>query len=337
VGKVWKDKKGEVAHQAPVHLIDPSGKIRVVTGATFDPEDLAHDIEVLLQPHGDPFLSKWNLRPDVLFVVVLFGAAYGAGWVRLRRVNRLAMAPWQLVLYLGGLTAILAALVSPIDALSEERLSMHMVQHLLLLMIAPLFFLLANPLPPLLWGSPRKVRLRLGRLLTRSSVFRTVLWALTLLPVTCSVYVVNLWAWHHPVLYQLALRNEWAHDLQHVLFFSTAALFWWPIVSPAPRLHGLISYGYRIVYLIAATLQNTLLGMTISFPERVIYPFYATVPQLRSLSPINDQALGGGIMWVSGHMYLIPILILVYRMLVREENVVREREASEREARAAQS
>ncbi|MEX0804472.1 MAG: cytochrome c oxidase assembly protein [Candidatus Binatia bacterium] len=337
VGKVWKSEDGEVAHQAPVHLVDPRGKIRVVTGATFKPADLAHDIELLLRPYADPFLSGWNLRPDVFFVVALLGAAYVAGWVRLRRLNRLAVAAWQLALYGGGLTAILAALVSPIDALAEERLSMHMVQHLLLLMIAPLFLLLADPLPPILWGLPKKVRLGFGHLLARPSMFRSALWALTLLPVTWAIYVVNLWAWHHPALYQLALRKDWVHDLQHVLFFSTAALFWWPIASPAPRLHGLISYGYRILYLVAATLQNTLLGMAISLPERVLYPFYAAVPQLRSVSPINDQALGGGIIWVSGHMYLIPILILLYSMLMREENAMRECEASEHNARATES
>jgi cytochrome c oxidase assembly factor CtaG len=69
-------------------------------------------------------------------------------------------------------------------------------------------------------------------------------------------------------------------------------------------LHGEISYGYRIIYLVAATLQNTLLGMALSIPERVLYPFYATIPQLRALTPIDDQALGGGIMWVSGHIVL---------------------------------
>lgn len=193
------------------------------------------------------------------------------------------------------------------------------VQHLLLLMIAPLFFLLANPLAAFLWGLPKRIRLSVGRYLTRSSRFRLALWALTLMPVTWSLYVINLWAWHHPVLYQMALKNNWIHDLQHLLFFFTALLFWWPIVDPAPRLHGLICYGFRIVYLITATLQNTLLGMAISLPERVLYPFYAAVPKMRDLSPINDQALGGGIMWVSGHMYLIPILVLVARMLIHEE------------------
>lgn len=196
---------------------------------------------------------------------------------------------------------------------------MHMVQHLLLLMIAPLLLLLANPLAAFLWGLPLEMRHRAGGLLTRTSFFRYGLWALTSMPAAWSVYVVNLWAWHHPVLYQMALRNKWVHDLEHLLFFSTALLFWWPIVNPAPRLHGMISYGFRIVYLIAATLQNTLLGMAISIPERVLYPFYATIPGLRDLSSIDDQALGGGIMWVSGHMYLVPILVLVARLLKQEE------------------
>jgi putative membrane protein len=125
----------------------------------------------------------------------------------------------------------------------------------------------------------------------------------------------------------MALREPGVHDAEHLLFFLTALLFWWPIVNPSPRLHGEISYGYGIIYLVAATLQNTLLGMAISLPQHVLYPFCAIVPQLSELSPINDQTLGGGIMWVSGHMYLIPILILVARMFAYEEETLRKRPA----------
>lgn len=267
---------------------------------------------------GEPSIT-WHSRPDVLLVLFLLGTIYTSGWLRLRNRSSHAAPTWQLALYLLGLTAIFLALISPIDTLASALLSMHMVQHLLLLMIAPLFFLLANPLAVFLWGLPGRIRRRVGRLLARGSLFRRGLWALTLMPVTWSLYVIDLWAWHHPLLYQMALRNDWIHDLQHLLFFFTALLFWWPIVNPAPRLHGIISYGFRIVYLIAATLQNTLLSMAIALPERVLYPFYTILPRLRDLSPINDQALAGGIMWVSGHMYLIPILVLVYRMLTREE------------------
>lgn len=280
-------------------------------------------------PAADLPSSAWHWRLDVLLVCAVFGTFYSWGWLRLRRRNVEAALKWQLVSYLAGLAAILLALISPIDTLGGELLSMHMLQHLLLLMIAPLCFLLANPLAASLWGFPKTARLMFGRLLVSGSIFRRGLWVLTLMPVSWSLYVIDLWAWHHPFLYQMALRNSLVHDAEHLLFFFTAVLFWWPIVNPAPRLHGVISYGFRIVYLIAATLQNTLLGMTIALPERVLYPFYAAVPTLRDLSPINDQALGGGIMWVSGHMYLIPILFLVARLLKHEEADARRSFANE--------
>ncbi len=267
--------------------------------------------------------ADWHWRPDILFVLALFAAVYTRGWLKLRRRTSRAVSHWQISLYWLGLGALILALLSPIDALSGSNLSMHMVQHLLLLMIAPLFFLLANPLPGFLWGLPVKWRKPFCRLLNPVSPFRRLLWTLTLLPVAWTVYVVSLWAWHHPFLYQLALRSGWAHDVEHLMFFSTSLVFWWPVVNPAPRLHGEIPYGFRIMYLVAATLQNTVLGMVISLPEKVLYPFYEAMPRLMDLSPINDQALGGGIMWVSGHMYLIPILVLVARMFTREEESVR--------------
>ncbi len=287
-------------------------------------------------PTDSSLFTDWHWRLDVLLVLLFLGATYVHGWLRLRQ-RAVSVSPWwQLILYLAALGSVFLALISPIDALASGLLSMHMAQHLLLLMIAPLLFLLANPLAVFLWGLPGKgrqrvgrllIRLpgkgrhRVGRLLIRSSPFRRVLWALTLLPVAWSLYVVDLWVWHHPLFYELALENRMVHDIQHLLFFFTALLFWWPVVNPAPRLHGAVSYGFRIVYLIAATLQNTVLGMAISLPERVLYPFYETVPRLRDLSPINDQALGGGILWVSGHMYLIPIIVLVARMLTHEEEI----------------
>ncbi len=268
-------------------------------------------------------LDDWHWRPDVLLVVVFFGVTYARGWLRLRH-KALQLAPWwQFSLYLLALMGLVLALLSPIDTLASTRLSMHMVQHLLLLMIAPLFFLLANPMAVFLWGLPDLARRRVGVLLARRSPFRRGLRTLTWLPVAWFVYVIDLWAWHHPYPYQQALGNPWVHDLQHLLFFATSLLFWWPVANPAPRLHGTVAYGYRIVYLIVATMQNTVLGAFLAFPEKILYPFYGSFPGLRSLSPIEDQALGGGIMWVSGHMYLIPILVLVARMLTREEEEAR--------------
>lgn len=272
--------------------------------------------------------ASWGWRPEVLLILVTLASAYAAGWWRLREMGHRELARgWRLGLYLIGLGAVAVALLSPVDHLAHELLTAHMVQHLLLMMIAAPLLLLGNPLPACLWGLPRRARRALGRLLTRNAPFRKVLWAATLMPVAWLLFVVNLWLWHLPAAYQAALRDHLIHDVEHVAFFGTALLFWWPIVEPAPRLHERIPRGFAIVYLLAATGQNTLLSALIALPERVLYPYYEASRLPFSLSPLDDQAMAGGLMWSMGHMYLIPILLVVRKMLDREERMARQREA----------
>ena len=269
-----------------------------------------------------------GLRLDIVLVLALAAGIYLTGWARLRGQAEGAATVTSLVLYLGGIAALVVALVSPVDRLAAERLSMHMVQHILLLMIAPLGILLANPFPVVLWGLPGGLRESFAGLFREGCMGRSVLTALTSMPVAWTLYVVNLWGWHHPALYQAALRYWWVHDLEHWLFFVTAVLFWWPILNVAPLYRPARPLGTRVIYLLAATLQNTLLGMSIAVPERILYPFYAAVPGLATLSPIQDQGLGGGIMWVSGHMYVIPILVLVARRLISEDEAADARDGA---------
>jgi Cytochrome c oxidase caa3 assembly factor (Caa3_CtaG) len=142
----------------------------------------------------------------VTTVVLVAGAAvYGRGCWSLYRMGH-PPPPWRLALYLLGLAAIAAALVSPIDALAEELFPMHMVQHLLLTMVAAPLVLLGNPLPVVLWGVPVKARRWLARPLRREATFRAALGTLTWLPTAWLLYVVDLWLWHLPKLYQLALE-----------------------------------------------------------------------------------------------------------------------------------
>ncbi len=269
-------------------------------------------------------LASWSWRPEVLLVLVTLGSAYASGWWRLRAAGypRLARG-WRLVLYLTGLAVLGVALLSPIARLAHSLLTAHMIQHLLLIMVAAPLLLLGNPLPACLWGLPRRARRAVGRLLTRSAPFRKGLWAVTLMPVAWLLFVVTLWLWHLPAAYQAALRDDFIHDLEHVTLFGTAVFFWWPIIEPAPRLHERFPRGFAILYLVAATGQNTLLGAVIALPERVLYPYYAGSPGPFGLSPLDDQAMAGGIMWASGHMYLVPILLVVAKMLDREERVTR--------------
>ncbi len=273
-------------------------------------------------------LASWDWRPDVVLVLVTLASVYASGWWRLREAGygRLART-WGLILYLSGLAVVGVALLSPIAELAHVLLSAHMIQHLLLMMFGAPLLLLGNPLPISLWGLPRRARRAVGRLLTRNAPLRRVLWAATLMPVAWLLFVVNLWLWHLPAAYQAALRDHLIHDVEHLAFFGTALLFWWPIIEPAPRLHERIPRGFAILYLIAATGQNTLLSALIALPERVLYPYYGASSPSFGLSALDDQAMAGGIMWTMGHMYLIPILLVLAKMLDREEQETRQREA----------
>jgi cytochrome c oxidase assembly factor CtaG len=280
-----------------------------------------------LDPTVRDFLTAWSWRPDVLFVLVMLGTAYTIGWCRMRKRRFRRARRWRALAYVAGLGAVGLALISPVDRLASLSFLVHMVQHELLIMVAPPLLLLADPLPILLWGLPRKLRLGVRHLLARGAMVRRIFYSATWMPVAWGVYVFNLWMWHLPDAYEAALRNHLLHDLEHVTFFGTALLFWWPIINPAPRLHGQIAYGFRILYIIAAAFQNAALGFVIAVTDRVLYPSYASATRPWELSPLDDQAFGGSIMSEAAMMFLIPLLVLVTQWLNDEERRTYLREA----------
>lgn len=290
---------------------------------------IAHEPEIpVTHPTLKAFLLSWNWRADVIGLVAVLAIAYSLGWWRLRRQGARVARKWQLSLYLTALAAIILALLSPIDTFGPFLFFMHMIQHEFLMMVAAPLLLLADPLPVILWGLPRSFRRGMRHLLIRDAPFRRVLRAVTWMPVSWLLYVATLWMWHYPAMYQASLQNEFVHDAEHISFFLTAILFWWPVVNPAPRVHGYIPYGFRIAYLVLAALQNTLLAALISLTERVLYPYYSTAPRLLGLTPLEDQITGGLIMWIpGGMMYLVAALVLVVRMLDHEGQIARQHEA----------
>lgn len=255
------------------------------------------------------------LKAALALVLATGGSAYALGWRRLAAAGHARAAPtWRGVLYVAGLATLAAALLSPLDDLAAQLFSVHMIQHLLLTMVAAPLLLLGNPLPVALWGLPRRLRRAVARPLAGQGRLRRALRALTLLPVAWILYVSALWTWHLPVLYEAAVAHDLVHALEHVTFFGTSVLFWWPIIRPAPRLHRRTHPGFEILYLIAATAQNTLLGMALTLPERVLYPRYGVTAAARGVNPVDDQTFAGGLMWASGHMYLLPILLLLWAL-----------------------
>jgi len=267
--------------------------------------------------------GAWDWRPAVLLVIGGLAALYLRGWWRLRRTRRHGAAPgWRLAAYLIGLGCIFIALCSPLELLAELSFTAHMAQHQLLTMWAPPALLLAAPFPVILWALSPPLRRRLGALITRPGRVRGLLSWLTRMPVAGTLYTVTLWSWHHPAAYEAALRYPLLHDIEHLTFFGTAVLFWWPIINPAPRFRRLTSgamYGARIGYLILATAQNTMLGAVLGLSERVFYPSYAAGPRLfADWNPLDDQAFGGGIMWSGSHMFLLGVLILLHQAMDSE-------------------
>jgi len=288
-----------------------------------------------VDPTLTALLSSWRWRTDVIAVLVTLAAAYVVGWRRLRARGARSAPAWCLALYLGGLVALCLALLSPIDALGSLLFFVHMIQHEFLTMIAPTLLLLGNPLPVVLWGLPVGLRARVARLLVPGAWLRTVLRFATAMPVTWPLYVITLWAWHWPAAYGASLRSEVSHDAQHLSFFLAALLFWWPIVNPAPMLHGHRHHGFRVAYVVPAVFQSQALGLIFAFFPRVLYPHYEAVPRLWGFSALQDQSAAGLIMMqVEGMIYLAVVLLLVARMFAYDERMTRLREQHGVEPRA---
>jgi cytochrome c oxidase assembly factor CtaG len=239
-----------------------------------------------------------------------------------RRGGRALVNPWRSVSYLTGLAILGIALMSPIDVLSGQFFYMHMIQHLLLVMIAPPLLLLADPMPIMMWGLPSTLRLEMGRWLRPEAKFRSVARAVTTPGLVWLYFVAALVGWHDPRLYNLTLVSDLVHDLEHLTFFGTAVLFWWHVIGCAPHIHRRLSLGVRAGYAISAVPASALTGISIAFASEPIYIHYTTVPRLGKMTVLEDQMLGGVIMWIPGSMmYIIAALILIAQVLRSEAEV----------------
>ncbi len=278
-----------------------------------------------MDPATSALLRSWDWRADATVILVLLGTTYLLGWRRLRYAvhqhssrpisgpsRRRLAAGWRLAVYLAGLLVIAVALMSPIDVLSSQLFFIHMIQHLLLKMIAVPLLLLANPFPFLLWGLPEKARDRLMSLFKPQAGFRRGLRQLTTPGIVWLLYVGGLLAWHDPNAYNAALRSPWVHDLEHLTFSLGAMLFWWHVIGAGPRLHGRFSRGARLAFLLMTVPINMFIGVFIAFSSQPIYTYYTTVPRLGGLTVLEDQMLAGVIMWIPGSMmYLMAALVLI--------------------------
>jgi cytochrome c oxidase assembly factor CtaG len=272
-----------------------------------------HFIEAIYQ--------SWNVDRGVVAFLLLIAWTYTRGWRRLHLQSPQRFGVVRLLCFFAGLTAFFLAVASPLDAFAGLLLIVHMTQHLLLTMVAPPLILLGAPYLPLLRGLPPKVLKhgagpflagpalqRFGRLVTH--------------PAVCWIaFALTIVLWHIPLFYELALRSEFWHEVEHLSFFGSAILFWWPVIQPYPGDQRWPRWT-MILYLLLADLQNTALSALLSFYERVIYPTYASVPRISELTALEDQIAAGALMWVFGSLaYLIPAGLLTIEVLSSRQGV----------------
>jgi cytochrome c oxidase assembly factor CtaG len=191
------------------------------------------------------------------------------------------------------------------------------------MMAAPPLILYGTPYLPLLHSLPRRVlKHGLGPLLAWSVWHRCGRWLMH--PLVCWLaFVLTNLLWHMPALYELALRSQYWHEVQHLCFFCSAMLFWWPVIQPWPSQPRWPRWA-MIPYLFFADFQNTALSAFLVFCERVVYPTYATAPRLWEMSALDDQAAAGAIMWVCGSLaFLLPLGVLTINVFGPHRRAVR--------------
>jgi len=255
----------------------------------------------------------WNLDPVLWLGIIGFVVAYFYAIGPLRQRYHLGppATSRQIAYFLLGTITLAVALVSPLDFIADRYLfTAHMIQHMLLVVVAPPLWLLGTPgwlLTPIFRREPVR---RIARIITNPIV------AFLLLNVT-------LYLWHLPPLYDAALTHEALHIVEHLMYIALGVLFWWVVLSPveeAPR----VSRGVAIIYLFLACQPMVLLGALLTFAPAPVYLPYVAAPRITDLNPLTDQQLGGLIMWLPTNIpYLLALIVFFFKWVADQDRAER--------------
>ena len=268
-----------------------------------------------LAPHD--LWGAWNLEPPLLLGLFLLTWAYWRGEVR---SGRSKVDRRRARCFFAALVAVVAALISPLDSMSHALASAHMVQHLLLLLVAAPLFALSSPAGALVRGSPMAVRRATGPWRRRLGLTRARLAPLRHPAGVWAVHVGTIWFWHAAAPYDAALRNEAVHVVEHVSFVVTGLLFWYVVLGVRRRVSG----GLGVLLVFTMSLQSVFLSMLLTFASEPWYSGYAFSTRSWGLDPLGDQQLAGLIMWIpAGLVYLgAGLALLVEWMRASEPGTV---------------
>lgn len=248
----------------------------------------------------------WSFGPVVTPLLMAALLLYARGLHRIWRragVGR-GVRHGQAWCFAGGMAVLAAALVSPLDALGGTLFAAHMTQHVLLMGVAAPLLVLGAPLTAMTWALPRRGRRIVARV-ANAGPGAGLLRTLTAPAVAWLLHAAALWVWHVPALYSATLASETVHAAQHASFMGTAVLFWWVLRDRA-------AHGIGVIYLFTTAVHSSLLGALLAFSPGAWYaPYEATAP-FWGLTALEDQQIGGFIMWVpAGLVYFVAALALL--------------------------
>ena len=256
--------------------------------------------------------ASWSWPPFIIIPVLLSAAIHTAGVIRMWRRKLRGGLSWKyIVCFAFGWLSLVAALDSPIHELGEQLFFAHMIQHEILMLVSAPLLLLGRPLLVFAWALPRRWR-KIAPLTTHWAI-RTP-WTVISAPVTAwCLHALALWLWHAPVLFDATLRSDAIHATQHISFFATALLFWWTLLGEH---RSRLSDGAAMIYVFTTGIHMSILGALLTFAPRPWYPAYTSTAPLWHLTALEDQQLGGLIMWIpAGTILFIATLFLLHRWM----------------------
>jgi putative membrane protein len=268
-----------------------------------------------MNSHVQILLQSWSAPLAVDGSLCLAALLYARGWHRLRIAATRRFPVWRLASFLAGVATVWVAIGSPLQALDDVSLTAHMVQHLLLAAVAPPLLLLGAPELPLLRGLPRSLARGVVSPFLRLPLARKFGHLVSNPAICWLVATLALIGWHMPAVFDLALRWDWLHKLEHASFLCAGLMFWWPVVQPWPSTPRWPQWTIPL-YLFAATLPCDALSGFLSFCDRVVYPSYISAPRVFALPPLEDQECAAALMWVAiTIIFLVPAVLVTLKIL----------------------
>lgn len=267
--------------------------------------------------HEDqPWWTMWQFSPEIV-AGILF-----AGWVYARGIRRGARAHmWRVLAFYGGLAALAAALLSPIEPLADHIFAIHQVEHMLLRTVGPMLILIAAPQAALMRGLPEWLRTAIVQPVVASPGVRSVFGFFSRPVVATALFLFASYFWMIPRWHDIAILDEPIHYLWHVSLLVAGLFFFSVLFDPRPAPAG-PSLGTRLAMFFAAAMGNILLGAFLSFKTHQLYYAYDVMGRFWGIQPLSDEQIGGLTMWIPGTMmFAISALYVLYRWGAEEGRI----------------